>query len=99
VAYLCVFGVTAYAHISLDLYLSKLGPRATRLTLIGYFGAGSYKLLDQETESMYSGRNVHFEEGTANLTKGPQQIEWGGDDNPLPPKVLKDCVQDEGIMS
>jgi len=31
---------------------------------------GSYKLLDQETESMYSGQNICFEEGTANLVAG-----------------------------
>jgi len=75
VAHLCVFGVTAYTHISSDLHLLKLGPRATQLTLIGYFGAGSYKLLDQETDSMYSERNVCFEEVTANLTKRPQWVE------------------------
>jgi len=96
VAHLCVFGATAYAHIFPDLYLSKLRPRVTQLTLIGYFGAGSYKLLDQETGSVYSGRNVRFEEGTANLTKGPQQVEWSGDNDPLPPKVLEEQVQDKG---
>ena len=67
--HLCVFGATVYVHISSDLHLLKLGPRVTQLMLIGYFGAKSYKLLDQEMGSVYSRRNVCFEEGTANLTK------------------------------
>jgi len=71
IAHLCVFGIIAYTHISSDLHLLKLGPRATQLMMIGYFGARSYKLLDQEIDNMYSGRNVHFKERTANLTKGP----------------------------
>jgi len=69
--HLCVFNATVYVHISSDLHLLKLGPRVTRLMLIGYFRAESYKLLDQEMGSVYSGRNVCFEEGTANLTKEP----------------------------
>jgi len=70
--HLCVFSATVYVYISSDLHLLKLGLRVTRLMLIGYFGVESYKLLDQETGSVYSRRNVCFEEGTVNLTKEPQ---------------------------
>jgi len=75
VAHLHVFGVTTYIYIFPDLHLSKLGPRATHLVFIRHFGVRNYKLLDQETESMYSGQNIHFEKGTANLIVELQYVE------------------------
>ena len=63
ISHLRSFDTTAYAHIPLDLELSKLSPRLTRVTLIGYFGHRSYKLLNRITGAIFRSRNVIFEEG------------------------------------
>jgi len=70
--------------IPVELRTSKLEPRATKLTLVGYFECKSYKLLNYATELVYSARNVIFEKGTMNFTKGVVCIEWNDDDNPMP---------------
>jgi len=72
ITHIHVFSIIVYIHTFPDIYLSKLSPRATQLTLVSYFGSDSYKLLDYKIDSMYSKRNVSFEKRTANLTKSSQ---------------------------
>jgi len=65
------FGCTSYAHVSLDLNLSKLNPRSIKTALLGYFGCDSYKLLDKSTSAVFKSRDVIFEEGITHLAKQP----------------------------
>jgi len=76
----------AYAYIPLDLGLSKLSPRSTRVTLIGYFGHGSYKLLNRMTEAIFRSRDVIFEEGMTHLAKQPTPTVFLEEDNSFPLK-------------
>ena len=69
ISYLWTFGTIAYTHIPLDLGLSKLSPRSTQVTLIGYFGHGSYKLLNRMTGAIFRSRDVIFKEGMTHLAK------------------------------
>jgi len=57
VSYLRLFGTTAYAHIPVDLNLSKLYPQSVKTVLFGYFGQVGYKLLDRETSSIITWQN------------------------------------------
>jgi len=86
ISHLRPFGTTAYAHIPLDLGLSKLSPRSTRVTLIGYFGHGSYKLLNRTTRAVFRSRDVIFEEGMTHLAKQPTPTVFSEEDNPFPLK-------------
>ena len=88
VSHLRPFGSTAYAKIPTEIGISKLEPRVTKLTLVGYFGRGSYKLLNHATGTVYSGRNIIFEEGFTNYTEGAQRTEWNDDSDPLPVEML-----------
>ncbi|KAJ3552016.1 hypothetical protein NP233_g12967 [Leucocoprinus birnbaumii] len=90
VTHLRPFGATAYAHISPKTSTSKLAARATRLVMIGYFSRGSYKLLERDTGSIFSGRNIHFEEGDMNFARGLERVKWGEDEDPFPPRVLEE---------
>jgi len=56
--------------------------RITKLTLVGYFGYGSYKLLNYAIESVYNIRNVIFEKDTMKFTTNTMCVEWN-DDNDL----------------
>jgi len=47
ISHLRPFRTTVYAHIPLDLSLSKLMPRLVKVSLLGYFGQEGYKLLEQ----------------------------------------------------
>jgi len=76
----------AYAHIPLDLELSKLGPRSTRVILIGYFGHKSYKLLNRITGAIFRSKDVIFEEEMTHLAKQPILIVFSEEDNPFPLK-------------
>ena len=91
-AHLQVFGTIAYTHILLDFHLSKLGSRAIRLTFIRYFGIGSYKLLNWETDAVYSDQNMCFDEGPANLIVGLQCVKWSKNENSLLPRMMKESV-------
>jgi len=76
----------AYAHIPLDLELSKLGPRSTRVILIGYFGHKSYKLLNRTTGAIFRSKDVIFEEEMTHLAKQPTPTVFSEEDNPFPLK-------------
>jgi len=71
VSHLRPFGTTAYAHIPVDLNLSKLYPQSMKTALLGYFGRDEYKLLDRETGSTFCSHNVIFEEGITHFTTQP----------------------------
>jgi len=45
ISYLWPFGITAYAHIFLDLDISKLQPRSVKVALLEYYDCEDYKLL------------------------------------------------------
>ena len=68
VSHLRPFSTTAYAHIPVDLNLSKLYLRSMKTVLLGYFGRDGYKLLDRETGSTFRSRDVIFEEGITHFT-------------------------------
>lgn len=85
VSHLQPFGSTAFAHIPLDLGLSKLGPRSVRVVVIGYFGHEGYKLLDRSTGSVYKSRDVIFEEGRTNIAQQPSRNIYTEDNNPFRP--------------
>ena len=69
VSHLCPFGCMAYAHILLDLNISKLQPRSVQVTLLGYNGRNRYKLLDRSTGAIFLSRDVIFEKGTTYLAQ------------------------------
>jgi len=62
------------------------------LTFIGYFGIESYKLLDQETDAVYSGQNMCFDEGPSNLTVELQCVKWSKDEDLLLPRMIEESV-------
>ena len=84
ISHLRPFGMTAYAHIPLDLGLSKLSPRSARVNLLGYFGHGGYKLLDRTTGAVFRSRDVIFKEGTTHLAKQPTPTVFSEEDNLFP---------------
>ncbi|KAJ3552615.1 hypothetical protein NP233_g12840 [Leucocoprinus birnbaumii] len=84
VSHLQPFGSTAYAHVPLDLGLSKLSPRSTRLTMIGYYGREGYKLLDRSTGAIHKSRDVIFEEGQIHIAQQPTRALFSEDDDPFP---------------
>jgi len=86
ISYLRPFGTIAYAHIPLDLGLSKLSPRSTRVILIGYFGHRSYKLLNRTTGAVFRSKDVIFKEGITHLAKQPTPIVFSEEDNLFPLK-------------
>ncbi|KAJ3563743.1 hypothetical protein NP233_g8744 [Leucocoprinus birnbaumii] len=98
ITHLHPFGATAYTYVSPETSTSKLAARATRLTMIGYLSRGSYKLLERETGSIFSGRNIRFEEGETNFAKGPERIEWGEDKDPFPLQVLEERLGEVRVM-
>ncbi|KAF7782993.1 hypothetical protein Agabi119p4_2369 [Agaricus bisporus var. burnettii] len=71
ISHLCPFGSTAYAHIPAEIHSSKLSPRSSKLTLIGYYGHTGYKLLDRTTGAAYKSRDVIFEESRPHLSTDP----------------------------
>ena len=77
------FGATAYAHVPVDLNLSKLHPRSVKTALLGYFGQDGYKLLNRETGSIFRSRDVIFEEGTTHFTAQPANMNIGDDNDPF----------------
>jgi len=53
ISHLRPFGATGYAHIPLDLNMSKLSPRSVKVSLLGYHGRNGYKLIDKSTGTIY----------------------------------------------
>jgi len=92
VSHLHPFGCMAYAHIPLDLNISKLQPRSVWVTLLGYNGRNGYKLLDRSTGAMFLSRDVIFEEGTTHLAQPSIPTVIAGDVQPSVPTVI---VEDE----
>ena len=84
VSHLQPFGTTAYTHIPGDLNLSKLYPRLVKVSLLGYFGRESYKLLERSTGTVFKSRNVIFEEGSTHFTKQPTPIPFDEENDPFP---------------
>ena len=82
------FGCTSYAHIPLDLNLSKLNLRSVKTALLGYFGRDGYKLLDKSTGAVFKLRDVIFEEGTTHLAKQPTPVVFYNDNDPFIYKLL-----------
>lgn len=68
VSHLRAFGCVAYLKIPIIHTDGKLAPRSLKAILIGYYGRGSYRLLDRSTGQFYRSRDVVFEEGVANRT-------------------------------
>ena len=65
------FSTTAYAHIPVDLNLSKLYLQSMKTALLGYFGRDRYKLLDRKTGSTFCSCDVIFKEGITHFTTQP----------------------------
>jgi hypothetical protein len=70
----------------------KLSVQSKKLRLIGYHGAGAYRLLDLETGKFYKSRDVFFEEGKAHRTgvtdeRSPEDFgeAWGSENDLAPP--------------
>jgi hypothetical protein len=70
----------------------KLSVQSKKLRLIGYHGAGAYRLLDLETGKFYKSRDVFFEEGKAHRTgvtdeRSPGDFgeAWGSENDLAPP--------------
>jgi len=80
VSHLRPFGTTAYAHIPVDLNLSKLYPRSIKTVLLEYFGRDGYKLLDRETGSTFCSHDVIFEEGITHFTTQPTHMDTMNED-------------------
>jgi len=74
------FGTTAYAHIPVDLNLSKLYPQSVKTVFLGYFSWDGYKLLDRETSSIFHPHNVIFEEGITHFTTQPTHMDTINED-------------------
>jgi len=83
VSHLWPFGCTSYAHIPLDLNLSKLNPRSVKTALLGYFGCDGYKLLDKSTGTVFKSQNVIFEERTTHLAKQLTPVVFYDDNDPI----------------
>jgi len=83
VSHLRPFGTTAYAHIPVDLNLSKLYPQSVKTVLLGYFSRDGYKLLDRETGSTFCSRDVIFEKGITHFTTQPTHTDTTNED-PFP---------------
>jgi len=83
VSYLRLFSTTAYAHIPVDLNLSKLYPQSMKTVLLGYFGRDGYKLLDRETGSTFRSCDVIFKEGITHFTTQPTHMDTINED-PFP---------------
>ena len=75
------FGATAYAHVPVDLNLSKLYPWSVKTVLLGYFGQDGYKLLNRKTGSTFRSQDVIFKEGTTHLTTQPTNMNIGDNNN------------------
>lgn len=71
VSHLRPFGSTAYAHIPLDLGMSKWAPRSMKVSMIGYYGRDGYKLLNTENGAVVKSRDIIFEEGLTHLAEPP----------------------------
>ena len=82
--YLWPFGTTAYAYIPGDLNLSKLFPWSVKVTLLGYFGHDSYKLLEKNTSTIFRSHNVIFEEGITYYARQPTPISFTDKNDPFP---------------
>ena len=67
-SYLRPFGTTAYAHIPIDLKLSKLYLQSVKIALLGYFGQNRYKLLNRKTGSTFHSHNIIFKEEITHFT-------------------------------
>ena len=55
----------------IDLQISKLSLRSTRVALLGYFERNNYKFLDQRTDIIYKSQDVIFKEGITHLALQP----------------------------
>ena len=77
------FGTTAYAHILLDLNLSKLYPRSVKVSLLGYFGRELYKLLERASGTIFKSRDVIFEEGITHFSSQPKPTIFSEDNDPF----------------
>ena len=82
------FGATGYAHISLDLNMSKLSPRSVKVSLLGYHGCNGYKLIDKSTGTIYKSRDVIFEEGQTHIAKPLEPIILDEDKDPFTLETL-----------
>lgn len=83
IAHLRPFGSTAYAHIPLDLAMSKWSPRSVKVVLIGYYGRDGYKLLNTENGSVVKSRDIIFEEGRTHLARAPTRTVFTNDTDPF----------------
>ena len=68
VSHLRAFGCVTYAKIPKEHGVSKLEPCSIKTVLIGYYGRGAYRLLDQLTGRIIKSRDVIFEEGSGHRT-------------------------------
>ena len=74
------FSTTAYAHIPVDLNLSKLYPQSVKTVFLEYFSWDRYKLLNRETGSTFHSHNVIFEEGITHFTTQPMHMDTINED-------------------
>jgi len=99
ISHLCPFGCTSFAHIPLDLNISKLNPRSLKTALLGYFGHNSYKLLDGSTGMVFKLRDVIFEERITHLAKQPISTIITDDDDifTYKPQLNSDTTNSDNI--
>jgi len=83
ISHLRSFGATGYAHIPLDLNMSKLSPRSVKVSLLGYHGCNGYKLIDKSTGTIYKSRDVIFEEDQTHIAKPLEPIILDEDKDPF----------------
>jgi len=70
-----------YAHVPIDLNLSKLYPQLVKTALLEYFGQDGYKLLNRETRSIFRSWDVIFEEGTTHFITQPANMNISNDND------------------
>lgn len=107
ISHLRAFGCTAYARIPEDIVLGpggngKLADRSIKAVLIGYFGRGSYRLLDRTNGRIFRSRDVVFEEGRAHRTLEHSDAPSTGEiedhvvlDDPPAPEAAPETIQDD----
>jgi len=71
ISYLWPYRATAYAHISVDLGITKFSLRFTKVTLLKYFGREGYKLLNWKTYTIYKSQNVIFKKEVTHIASQP----------------------------
>lgn len=97
VSHLRPFGCTVYAKIPDAINDGKLAPRSLKCILLGFYGFGAYRVMDQDSGKNFRSRDVVFEEGVGHRTVEAQVEAASFAD--LFPDIVDDDVVDPSLVS